>query len=372
MSKKGGKAPSAPDYSGLAKQDAEEQRKTAEQITGWNRPNQTDQYGNTLTWNKDASGNWSQSVNMNPEIQAGQNSLMKNFYAGANMLSNQGAFDAPTLNSSGLQFTNVGGGGGGGGGPSFEKIDKFKNTIPQLGSFDSSQGDKVANDMFQASMNRLRPQQEHDSAAMDTQLRQQGLQPGTAAYDRAMKNLMTSQGDVNANLGLNSTAAGYDAAKGIYDTNAAGQGQNYNQLSQSWQNNLARQGQLGQQSLGAASIAAQNAATGMQGRIADQNYNLGLARQNQSEQGQQFSQALTKFGIPTERVQTLGNLLNSAPGGPSFAGFNSATGYSPANMSNAAQNSYNANMGKYNAQQGKGNSLLNAGSNLGSAYLLGK
>lgn len=377
MSKKGGKAPKAPDYAKLAKTDAEEQRKTAEMITGWNRPNQTDIYGNTLTWNRDANGNWSQTASLSPQLKAQQDAILGGYFNNMSNLGAQGAFSAPDQ----LAYSNFaksagapGGGsfnfgGGSGVSPSFEKINKFTNTVAPVGDFSREQGDRVAADMFESAMSRLRPENQRSTDALDLKLRQQGLQPGTEAYNRAMQNMTTSQGDVTAKLGLDSTAAGYNAARDIYASKLAGQGQNFSQALQSYQTNLARQGQLGQQSLGAANVAAQNAATSMQGKIAAGQLQAQAAQQAQSEQQQRWAQALAQYQLPMQQAQGYAGLMGAMPG-TKFEGFGSATGYNPASMSNAAQNTYNANMGGYNAQQGKKNSMMGGATTLGAAAMM--
>jgi len=83
-------------------------------------------------------------------------------------------------------------------------------TDPQI-EFDQEGYKKYGDDIYANAMSRVKPEQEHDLAAMHTRLRQQGLQPGDAAYDRAMKNLMTAQGDVQAQAALQARTAGQDA-----------------------------------------------------------------------------------------------------------------------------------------------------------------
>lgn len=465
--KGGGSAPKAPNYENLARIDAEEQRKTAELLTGWNRPNQTDQFGNTLTWSRTPDGGWSQSVNLSPQMQNLQSQILSGYGNVLGGIGSQGAFvppdqlqysafsGGPAAQSSGFggkggavstgvpsgaspsplggkggvtqtgggftpnpqskfggrlwvggtptgatspgEYVAAGGYGhpsglgsptpsggpsgsssmrtnisfGGGSAPKFEGIDKFSNNLGDFAQFDRSQGDRVAADVFESIMGRARPEQQREQASLDLKLRQQGLQAGTEAYDRAMRNLMTSHGDVATQAGLESTLAGYNTARDIYGAQLAGRGQQFNELLGGYNANLGRHGLLTQQQLGAADISSRNAQMSMQAQIAQAQVEAQRAQQYQAEQAQRFNQALASYQLPLQQAQGYANILGSTMPGTGFQGFGSATGYNPASMTNAAQSKYNAQMGAHNAQQNKGNSLLGAGVSLGSAALLG-
>jgi hypothetical protein len=397
MSKgKGGKAPKTPDYAGLAKQDAAAQKETAEALTRSNRPNQTDQYGNTLSWTQNDKGDWSQAVNLSPEMKArqdqrlgfqdvaagGYGDALKNF-------TSQGAWQSPgALGPADYSGAMTPGGGGGGGvsAPNikmkFDPLSTFKNEgFGEIGNFDRTQGDRVANDMYESVMSRNRPEQARTQEALDVKLRQQGLQPGTEAYDRGMKNLMTSYGDVNSKAALDATGAGYQAAGDIYNTNLAGQAQRFGQGLSTWDAEAQRQKQLGEQQIGkgqvqanvygsSAAAGASRAASAAQERSAYNNFLVNKAQQNQSEQGQRYAQSLTDYGMPANRASTLAGFMGGNPE-PSFAGFSGATGYNPASMSNAAQSSYENEMGKYSSGQQKKGGGLNAAAGIGGSYLGG-
>lgn len=319
------KAPAAPNYEALQASDALANRYTAQEITRWNRPTQIDQWGNTLNWSQDAAGNWTQSQTMNPYFQQGQSDAFWGYKNAANQMANQGAFTGPSVI------------------PTYEARDRAlsvgrfdPNAYGAIGEFDRSQGDRVAADMFESSMSRLRPEMARTKEALDVKLRQQGLQPGTEAYNRAMQNEMTSQGDVTAKLGLDATGAGYDAAMGIYNTNLAGQGQRFGQGLAGYEAN-AEQGWKDYQSA------------------------MELQKNN-------YAQSLQNYALPMERAQAAAQLYANAPGA-NWQGFSGATGYNPADMTGAAQAGYQAKMGNVNAQAGKKNSMLGAGTSLGSAFL---
>ena len=270
---KGKKAPKAPDFKGTAEQQAANELEAAKQITKWNRPTQIDALGNKITWTQDKAGNWTQKVTPSADIAAsnkmGQSAL-------ANALRE------------------------------VQGMGKF--TGPASVQFDPTAGDKMAADMYESVMGRARPEQEREKNSIDLKLRQQGLQPGTEAYDRAMKNLMTAHGDVATQAGLESTAAGYEEARQRF----------------------------------AQQLQAQN---------------------------QEYGQAMQNYSMPLDRAGTVSNLVAGLPG-TQFQGFSGATGYNPADLTGAARDRYAAKMGGYNAQQQKKSNTLGAGAGLGSAAIM--
>lgn len=346
------KAPKAPDYAALQQSDALANRYTAQEITKWNRPTQIDAYGNVLSWTQDANGNWTQRQTLAPGTKAGQQYAQNAYNNAAYQASKQGAFTAPSQGNinyaltdlmNDKDFVNSAG-----------AIKDFANTAGTIGSFDRTQGDKVAKDMYASALSRIAPDQAKSKESLDVKLRLQGLQPGTEAYNRAMKNEMTSQGDVLAKLGLDSTAAGYQAAQDIYNTNLGGQNQRFNQLLGTYGANLQGQNQRFSQAADTFGINS------------DQNYRSLQAAL--ATQQQQYNQALQNYALPMERAQAAAQLYSGAPG-PQWQGFSGATGYNPADMTGAAQASYQAKMGNANASAGKKNSMLGAGTSLGSAFL---
>jgi len=348
------KAPATPNYEALQQSDALANRLTAQEITKWNRPTQIDQFGNTLSWTQDANGNWTQRQSLGSAFKSGQTNALNAYNNAASQVSKQGGFTAPsmTLVNNSLadlrddpNFVNTAG-----------AIKDFANTAGAIGNFDKTQGDKVAKDMYASALSRIAPDQAKSKEALDVKLRLQGLQPGTEAYNRAMKNEMTSQGDVLAKLGLDSTAAGYQAAQDIYNTNLGGQNQRYNQLLGTYGANLQGQNQRFQQAADTFGINS------------DQNYRALQA--SMAAQKQQYDQALQNYALPMERAQAAAQLFGSAPGAQ-WQGFSGATGYNPADMTGAAQAGYQAKMGNVNAQAGKKNSMLGAGGMLGGGIIGG-
>jgi len=259
----GGSAPKSPNYGSLAQQDAEALRKSTLENTIANRPTQIAE-GGKVSWTHDKDGNWVQTTALD---QAGHDQFV-------------GMQDLNAKNLAALKAQGA-------------------YVPPELRDYDANAGQMMADALYKSTMDRTRPEQEHDMSMFTTKLRQQGLEPGTAAFDRAMKNLMTSQGDVSAQASLAAKMAGGKEARDEYATYLAGQNQRYSQYDNTYGKPYDMMG----------------ASQGLQGGIYQ----------------------------------------------PQFQGFNGATGYTPANMTNAANATYQNKMGNYNSQQQKKGGLVNTG-----------
>jgi hypothetical protein len=170
---------------------------------------------------------------------------------------------------------------------------------------------------------RILPQQQQDRAALETQLTNKGIRPGTTAWDRELTRLGQTQNDQLNQLALNGRSQAYGEAFGTAQqnynqnlgnrqqnyneafgtnqannaTSLAARGQNYNEAFGTSQannaNNLAAQGQNFNQALG---TAQQNYTQALGGR--QQNYNEALGAQQQNynqfagDQSRVFNQAL--------------------------------------------------------------------------------
>jgi len=305
-----GKAPAAPNYEQLAKSEAAENRKTAQELTAWNRPTQNNPFGQ-VSWERGTSyspeqeaqranltakmnsakpgssaykdakkklegitgtDNWTQNETWDPRIMEGYDKL----------------FDAQKGAYEGLPGAFEGG--------------------PDLPQYDEAYRKQYEQDMYDSVMNRARPEQQRQQEQFTTKLRQQGLQPGTEAFDRAMQNMMTSHGDVNTQAALNARMAGGDQARQEYITALQGQNQAYGQAKDTW--------------------------------------------------GSAFDRAGAVQGLMGGQYR------------PTFQGFSGATGYNPADMMGAANAGYQTKMGGYNADQQKKGNTMNMAATAGSAVAM--
>ena len=275
------KAPKAPDYSKLAAQQSKDQKEIAEYLTAANRPNQIDAFGNQIKWTKDPkTGQWTQSQIWNQDVRDQYKGQMEaansanDLYKGKlNELKSQGKFSGVAMPT-----------------------------------YDENSGKAVSDATYNLYRSRAIPEQERRTSGLDSQLRLQGLQPGTEAYDRAMRNMMTSNADADYAASQNATLAGYDEARQRYLAQLQGQGQEYNQKLN--------------------------------------NYNL------------PWQQAQMAQGMASDRYN------------PQMPGFSGATGWNPADQLGAANAKYSNQVSSSNSSNQKKGSTMGAGASMFSSYMM--
>lgn len=116
---------------------------------------------------------------------------------------------------------------------------------------------------------RILPQQQQDRSALETQLTNKGIRPGTAAWNSEMERLGRTQTDQNNQLALNGRSQAYNEALGTAQNNfgqaATARGINSGEQLSQYQTNL-----------GAQQAAYQQALTGRQ-----QNFQESITGRNQ-------------------------------------------------------------------------------------------
>lgn len=282
MGGKSSKAPKTPDYSSLANNQAALDKAAADAQTTANRANQTNPMGSSQ-WTQDpATGQWTQNVTWDPAITANVKQGQALQSQKVSDLSKQGDFsyaDAP-------QYSEYG------------------KDVPQ---YDPASGQYVGDALYKSLTSRQIPLQQQQEEAFTTQLRQQGLTPGTEAFDRAMQNMLTSHGDVLSKAALDATLAGGKESRDIYGALLAGQGQGYQQHMDDYKANLA-------------------------------GHSMG------------FDQSMKEYQLPWEQAMMANSLANPSYV-PSFDTYNAATGYKAADQLGAAQQTYEQQMANYNDKQ---------------------
>lgn len=187
------KPPPPPDYTKLAEQTAASQKAAVEAQTQANRPNQTDVYGNTSTWTKDANGNWTQVQKLSDTNQSMldyQNQAMRAAMERANAsLSNP-------IDMSGLpEYTTY----------DFSKLSE----VPKFDMNPYGNSKEIQDATYALSA----PYREQARAAEIQRLKNQGLTEDSPAFQRAIQRLDT--GDTDAQL--KSLLAGTQEYGNIYN-----------------------------------------------------------------------------------------------------------------------------------------------------------
>lgn len=270
---------------------------------------------------------------MNTTFQSGANQVNQNFQSGAgpvqSTVNNTNVHTDPNAFTAGAGGVNLNG--------------------PQ---FDQSTVDAGTKAAYSASTGLLNDQWQQDTKNLDSQLRMQGLTPGTEAYNNAMQNTLRVQGQQKDHLANQAVLTGNQLANTNYASALAG-----------YQANNAAQNQAYGQGL--SSMGAANQALGQQF-----NQNVTSAQFVNAAQGQKFGQDLTgfnadnaaqqqkfnqdgvSFGLTNDaRNQANTNSLNAFNASNAARGQQFGQELSAANFNNAASSQqFSNNLAGYNAQ----------------------
>ena len=368
-------APAAPNYAAAAQETAAGNLDAARAATAANRVNQVTPYGN-LNYTQsgtDPYGNptWTATTSLSD--------------VGQQLLNNQNATSlglGGAINAQLGQVQNVMGQGFNPNTPAIQYGGQAP-TLGQVGQAGQAQGMGNAPtlqtgldyqgmegwDKATALLNqRLQPQILQSEERLQAQLANQGIAPGTEAYNRAM----TQQSQKTNDLLTQAQLAGQNVQQNMFGqalqggnfANQAMLGQNQAQLG-----NLAQSNQALQQNYANQLAANQQNNAAMQQMFANQQAGAGLS--NQAQQ-QAYNQALTQYNMP---LNTLSALRTGAQvQNPSFVNSAQQATTGGADLLGASQMGYNAQMGNFNAQQaaqqGLNSGLMGLGGTLGAAAIM--
>ncbi len=304
----GGKTSStpAPDYTGAATATAAGNLQNLQYQTQANRPNVTTPWGTDSWTAPDATGKSTETIALSPDQQqalTAQQNISNNQSQLGQTLQGQVAstmangFQAPSLSSymSGVGSVNQNYGGFnptgvGGVNQNFGSTAQDVNTnasgaVAPAGTanqstpqFSNATAQAGAQSAYGASHSLIADQQQQDTKNLDSQLRLQGLTPGTEAYNNASQNLQRTQDQQNNNLASAAVQTGNNEANQNYASSLAG----YN-------SNLGAQQQAYNQ--GANTFALGNSALSQQYGQDANSYSLG-----NTAQGQAYNQSLAGYG----------------------------------------------------------------------------
>ena len=216
----------------------------------------------------------------------------------------------------------------------------------------------------EAIMRRLEPSLARQRTSTETQLINQGLRPGTEAYNNAARLLGEQENDLRSQAALQGLNLDIGAnQQGFSQALQSGQYGNAAQLSQFGAGQQAQQAanQAIAQNYGQGMTSAQ-----MQNAIEAQRYNQGLqaAQFGNTAQQQQLAQALTLRQLPLNEINAL--MSGSQIQNPQFGAYQGQT-IAPAPIANATaqQGAYNQNL--FNQQTGTYNTNLEGMYSLGGS-----
>lgn len=294
-------SPPTPDYTQAAQAQGQSSQNVTEQQTVANRPDMTTPFGSE-TWKetptydpttKQTYENWTGNVSLTPAeqqaltaqqgVQAGQSKLAQSLLPEEYAQEGQGYSNVGPMAATPGATTTAG-------------------TIPNPQQFDQQASDAAMNEFNTYNQ----PLMQQAQSQLDTQLRNQGLDPTDQAYKTAMSNLMNSQ-----NM----------------------------QTSQAEQ----------QAVLTGAQIGGQQAQTALAGQGQEFGQELGAAQYQDTAAQQQLAQDMQEQGFTLNQIQ--GILSGQQVGMPSMPGFSSAGAAQGNQALSAAENQGQAELNSFNAQQ---------------------
>jgi hypothetical protein len=224
----GSSSPPAPDYVGAAQATAQGNQAALAQQTSANRPDIYTPFG-SQTWQNytdptTGEQKWRQSNVLDPETQRALSSQQE-------LQANRSEMGNALLGRVGQDLANP------------VDWNSFQQQANPLDNSQSAQSyyDKAGDAVYNKFSARAEPQFAKDTAALETQLRNQGVNPGDEAYDSQLKQLRQSQDDARsqANFGAIS-ASGAEAAR-MQGMNLGQQQQSFNQTNQTRSDQIAQE-----------------------------------------------------------------------------------------------------------------------------------
>ncbi len=311
--------PDPPDYRGAAEESAESSANVIRQQTYANRPTQNTPWG-SMDWTTGSvidpstgkpTTQWTQDMTLNPASQRALDDQMRlteqrSGLAGGMYDRMAGEFGQP------IDF--------GGANP--------LQTGPEAGSFDSSSRyyDEAGDAIYGQFERRMEPRFAQQKAAMETQLRNQGLVPGTEAYDYQLNQMQQQQEDSRQGAAYQSTIGAGQEAQRMLGMDMGAQGQEF--------------------------------AQGMQG--------AGFG--NQVRQ-QEISEEMQRRGYTLNEINAI--LTGQQVQQPNMPSFNAAAASQPADYLGAARSQGEFDIGAYGAGQAQSGGMMSGLAGMGASALGG-
>ena len=321
--KGGGSAPQPPDPYAVANATTQTNTATAAYNKALNLNNNTGVFGSQQTTQTGTDPNtgapiYNTSITANPQLQQALGNLL-------GQAGNSGNVNAGAINDLSGIASQYGGLNNDIVGQLVPQASALSQTLsPEAAQQAQQQGRDAA---YSAQTQYLDPQFQQQQTSLESQLANQGLTPGSQAYDNATKNFNLSKNQAYSNASNQAILTGSQIG------------------TQNWQNQLA-------------GVSAKSGLIGQQAGL------YGLAGQNVGAQAGLVGQ---QIGISQTPYSNLNSLFSLVPG-------NTGTGQSAASPANIGQNIYSNYQGalnNYNAGQSSSNQFMGGLFGLGSSAILG-
>lgn len=319
--KDGGSAPSYPDPMTVANATTQTNEQTAQFNKALNLNNYSNPFGSQQTTQTGTDPNtgapiYGTQITANPQLQQQLSSLL-------GQTANSGAINQGAINLNNSLMGQYGGLNQGLQGLGGQLAALGGSLSPQAAQQAQQQG---ANASYASSMGYLQPQFQQNQESLDAQLANQGLAPGSEAWNNAQGNLSRNQT--------------FQQQQALNQAQLTG-----SQIgTQNWQNQIA-------------GVGAQSGLLGQQAGL------FGQIGSNLGAQGALGAQNVGYGQLPYSNLQTIAGMI------PGYSG-TSQSAASPADISGLFNNQYQSQLANYNAGQASSNSALGGLFGLGSSALL--
>lgn len=349
------KTPKAPDYVALANQQAGLDRETARINAKLNRVNQTDQYGNTITYSQDPNDpdSWSQTETMSPEqrqlYDAQTSSQLALADAGKGLLGRATAAVDDPFNYEGMSEVkdlNLGER------PGEDQFGDYQNyDFSQLGDMPDA-GFGAVQEVQDAMMSRMNPALKQRRDAENARLAAQGITQGGLANESSQRSLNEGENDANQQALLGAMGAYGD----IFNRGMAVRQQGGAEMQAS--TDLAN------------ALRSQRRTEGME------DYDAGIRNQlmeratSQEDRNRQINERMFQRTNPLNEFNSF--MSGAQVQAPDWANYSNAQGSNAADIFGASQKQYQDQIDRYNMKvAGGGNKLGGAASGAASGAAMG-
>lgn len=358
-------SPATPDYSGLLDRQNQYNQNLAQQQAWMNNPNQVTPYGSRTMTRDPSTGQYTVNTSFSPTIQS-QFDSQNQFNVAANNAAN-------SLLSRANQGLNYG---------SAPSMPQFNMSgVPKMQAYDTSNaGPKAVYDVSnltsmpnasESDLNAMRdsvygqqtqyldPQFQQGQSDLDAKLANQGIMPGSEAYNREINNFGLQKQKAYSDARNSAIQAGGSEQSRLFGLGLQSRQQGVNEAMNQFNTGLQNRQQGINESLNQFNTGLQGHQQGMNDALAQ--FNTGLQSRQQG-----VSETNNMYNAPI-------NALASLRGGqqiqmPQFQGI-TGTSIPGVDYMQAAQNTYNANLDNTNAENASNQNVMNGLFGLGNAAL---
>lgn len=354
--------PAIPDYNAVLEKQNQYNKDLANQTFQLNNPNQVTPYG-SRTITQGPNGQYTVNTSLSPQQQQqldAQNQFNLNSAQQASTLLNRPALSynnvpaAPTFDASNVQPVQ-----------NFDLSNAnpkaYYDTSNLTAMPDASESDlqKTRDAVYNQQTQYLDPQFQQSQSDLEVKLANQGIMPGSDAYNREMNNFALNKQRAYSDARNSAIAAGGAEQSRLFGLGLQSRQQGVNEALNTFNTGLQNRQQDVNEALNTFNTGLQSHQQGMNDSLAKFNTGLQARQQGVAEQNALYNAPINALGALRggQQVQM-----------PSFQSTNGVS-IPGVNYMDAATNLYNANLGNANAQNASNSNMFGGLFSLGNSAL---